>query len=333
ALYQFKFQPVAWYITIGWIAFGLFLYYAIFEKRAAVFEPQVILPGIQAVTEEGKTCIMVALHNPDTVDILLNIAIPVARRRSKPILAVTVVDVPRQMPIHEGMRFAHHKEPLLIRAKKIAAERKIDLSTQLIIAHRPSDGILASIEQHHAEALIMGWKGYTNAKDRIFGEIADRIIRFATCDLMVLKIGEKLEMQRCLLPTSGGPNAKLAASILSAINKEMKMTITAGYIIPENATPKQKVEGMRQMEATLANLKPKGKCEKKLIEAKAIAGGIASASRDYDLVVIGAAKEPFFRKMLFGEIPEKVARFSPTSVLVVKKYEGLVKSILKKVLG
>ena len=50
-------------------------------------------------------------------------------------------------------------------------------------------------------------------------------------------------------------------------------------------------------------------------------------------MVIGAAKEPFFRKMLFGEIPEKVARFSPTSVLVVKRYEGTVKSILKKAMG
>ena len=52
-----------------------------------------------------------------------------------------------------------------------------------------------------------------------------------------------------------------------------------------------------------------------------------------DLVVIGAAKEPFFKKMLFGEIPEKVARYSPSSVLVVKKFEGVVKSILKKVMG
>ncbi|MFQ5737688.1 MAG: universal stress protein [Acidobacteriota bacterium] len=60
---------------------------------------------------------------------------------------------------------------------------------------------------------------------------------------------------------------------------------------------------------------------------------MAAASRDFDLVVIGAAKEPFFRKMLFGEIPERVARYSPTSVLVVKRYEGLVKSLLKKTFG
>jgi nucleotide-binding universal stress UspA family protein len=50
-------------------------------------------------------------------------------------------------------------------------------------------------------------------------------------------------------------------------------------------------------------------------------------------VVIGAAREPLFQKILFGEIPEKVARYSPTTVLVVKKYEGVVKSLLKKIFG
>ena len=54
---------------------------------------------------------------------------------------------------------------------------------------------------------------------------------------------------------------------------------------------------------------------------------------NYDLVVIGAAKEPLFRKMLLGEIPEKVARHSPASVLVVKRYEGAVRSLVKKLMG
>jgi hypothetical protein len=34
-----------------------------------------------------------------------------------------------------------------------------------------------------------------------------------------------------------------------------------------------------------------------------------------------------------GEIPEKVARYSPASVLIVKRYEGPVKSLVKQVLG
>jgi nucleotide-binding universal stress UspA family protein len=180
---------------------------------------------------------------------------------------------------------------------------------------------------------MMGWKGYSNARDRVFGEIADKVIRLAPCDLMVLKIGEKKGTRSCLLPTSGGPNAKLASHVLTAISESLDLEVTAGYIVPEGATEPQRQEGELRIEETLAKTVSAMKYKKRLIEAKSVAGGIARASRDYDLVVIGAAKEPIFRKMLFGEIPEKVARFSPTSVLMVKKYEGVVKSVFKRVMG
>ncbi len=44
--------------------------------------------------------------------------------------------------------------------------------------------------------------------------------------------------------------------------------------------------------------------------------------------VIGAAKEPVFRKMHIGEIPQKVARYS-----LVKRYEGPVKTLFKRIMG
>jgi nucleotide-binding universal stress UspA family protein len=179
----------------------------------------------------------------------------------------------------------------------------------------------------------MGWKGYTNAKDRIFGEIADRVIRLVTCNLMVVKLTDEIKFEKCLLPTSGGPNAKLASEILDAIAKETEIKVTAGYIIPEEANDLQKSSGRLRIDETLKGMQTQFVYEKKLIASKSIAGGIAKTSKNFDLVIIGAAKEPFFRKMLFGEIPEKVARFSPTSVVMVKKYEGVVKSLLKRVLG
>ena len=150
---------------------------------------------------------------------------------------------------------------------------------------------------------------------------------------MMLKIGESKKINNCFLPTAGGPNARLASTILDAIAKDLKLSVTAGFIVQENATPEQIKIGNQGIKATLNNLDPAIEQNEKLIKSKSIAGGIAKASRDYDLVVIGAAKEPLSHKILFGEIPEKVARFSPTSVLVVKRYEGIVKNILKKVLG
>jgi nucleotide-binding universal stress UspA family protein len=150
---------------------------------------------------------------------------------------------------------------------------------------------------------------------------------------MVLKSENTDPIKNCFLPTAGGPNALLASDILNLLATHQKMTVTAGYIVSEGAAEEERVQGYQKIEETLKAMDNRLVKNKRLIESQSIAGGIAKASRDFDLVVIGAAKEPFFRKMLFGEIPEKVARYSPCSVLVVKKYEGVVKNLLKKILG
>ena len=333
ALYQFNFQPIAWFVTIGWIAVGLLLYYAVFEKQAAVIEPQVLLPGKPVLEADNAPSVLVALHNPDNVGTLMKIGMSVARQRQIRLIITSVVTVPRQVPIHEGLRYAHHKEPLFTEAKKIASQQNMRPETDLIIAHNAADGILAAVNKHNAEVLVIGWKGFTNARDRIFGEIADRIIRHAPCDLLVLKMGEKDEWGKCLLPTAGGPNAQLAASILNSMAKDFNMSVTAGYILNENAPAEERKIAEERMDDALLRLNSEMELNKKIFESRSVAGGIAKASRQYDLIVIGAAKEPLFKKMLFGEIPEKVARYSPNSVLVVKKYEGVIKNIIKRVLG
>ncbi len=333
ALYQFNFQPIAWYVTAGWIAVGLLMYYAVFEKRSEPFRPQVILASANSRDKDDEKSVLVSLHNPDNILSLLQLAASVAKQRGLKLTAISVVEVPRQMPIHEGMRFTHHRQALLNQARQIAKEHHIELKTDLIIAHHAYDGILEAVEHHRADALIMGWKGYTNARDRIFGEVADHVIRFATCDLLLLKLGVTLEFDRCLFPAAGGPNAQLAATVLKGYADEHPLSLTAAYIVPPGADEEKRREGEEFLDTSMENLEGTLDYKKKIIEAKTIAGGIARASKDYDLVVIGATREPITRKILFGEIPEKVARFSPTSVLVVKKYEGAVKSILKKMLG
>ena len=42
---------------------------------------------------------------------------------------------------------------------------------------------------------------------------------------------------------------------------------------------------------------------------------------------------PIFLQALFGEMPEKVARYPRPSVLVVKQYEGHVRSMFKRLFG
>ena len=332
AIYQFTFQPLAWYVTLGWIAVGLVLYYGYFEKQAAAVRPQILERPLPARLPAGNA-VVVPLHNPDHVDLLLDFARPVAAARREKVLAYSVVEVPRQLPIHEGLRFAHHREGLLDTARKHAARHHYPIATDLVVAHQAHDGILAGAKRYNADLLVMGWKGYTDTRDRMFGEVADQVIRHAPCDLALLKVASKTPPKRCLFPTAGGAHAQLAAEMLNALAPSLGLTVTACYVVSPDALPEERQLADRWIQKTVERLDPALDVETKLIEARSIAGGIAMESRDYDLVVLGAAREPYLQQVIFGEIPEKVARFSPASVLVVKRFEGHVRSLLKRALG
>jgi amino acid transporter/nucleotide-binding universal stress UspA family protein len=332
ALYQFTFQPLAWYVTIGWVLVGLLLYYGYFEKQAAAVKPQVLETPVPRRAAREDT-VVVPLHNPDTAGILLDYAEPIAKARQKALVAFSVVEVPRQLPIHEGMRFMHHREGLLKAAREHAAREQIEVETDLVIAHRASDGILSGAKRYGADFMVMGWKGYTDTRDRIFGEVADNVIRHAPCDLALLKLASPERPKRCLFPTAGGPHARLAAEMLNVLAPAFGMSVTACYVVAPDASEEERTEADRWIQKTLERIEVDIDVERKLIEAKTVAGGIAKESKDYDLVVLGAAREPFLSQVMFGEIPEKVARFSPASVLVVKRYEGHVRSMVKRVLG
>ena len=179
----------------------------------------------------------------------------------------------------------------------------------------------------------MGWKGYTNTRERIFGEVADQVIRNAPCDLALLKIESFDTPKRCLFPTAGGPNALLAAEILNALAPAFGMTVTVCQVVDRNASSEARTEAHHWIDKTLGRMDSNVHVERLLIESKSIAGGIARASKEFDLVVLGAARMPVFQQVLFGEIPEKVARYSPASVLVIKEYEGRIRSLFKRTFG
>jgi nucleotide-binding universal stress UspA family protein len=332
AVYQFSFQPLAWYVTGGWILLGLILYYGYFQKQAAGVQPQILAPSRVPVVVE-RDALVVPLHNPDHVPALLNYAKPIAKARALRTVAMSVVQVPRQLPIHEGLRFAHHREALLKKGREHAISQGVDLETELVVAHQAHDGILAGARRSGADLLVMGWKGYTDTRDRIFGEVTDQVIRNAPCDLALLKVESAELPKRCLFPTAGGAHALLAAELLNILAPAFGMSITACQVVEPNAGAQARAESHHWIDKTLGRIGPEVAVDRLLIESESVAGGIAKASKDFDLVVLGAAREPIFQQVLFGEIPKKVARYSPASVLVVKQYEGHVRSMFKRTFG
>ena len=149
----------------------------------------------------------------------------------------------------------------------------------------------------------------------------------------MLKIEKPERPKRCLFPTTGGPHNRLAAEVLNVLAPALGMSVTACYVVPPNASRAELVEAEIRLGKTLERLELDLPVTRKVIESKSIAGGIAKESLEYDLVVLGSTRDRFIRQVMFWEIPEKVARYSPASVLVLRRYEGRIRSLLKRAFG
>jgi len=103
--------------------------------------------------------------------------------------------------------------------------------------------------------------------------------------------------------------------------------------VEPNASEDDRETARQWIQKTIRLTNLEGKTDMRLLEGKKVATTLVRTTADYDLVVMGASREGVFSNVLFGEIPEKVARYSQSPVMIVQRYEGPVKSLVKRVMG
>jgi len=333
AVYQFNFDVRAWYIAAAWIVVGLFIYFVYFEKVTTADMPQVLEVQQARNTGPHSYRIVVPLHNPGHVIPLMQLAIPIARAHQGEIIVLGVVDIPMSLPAHEGMRFVHHKMPLLKMAMDYGNGLGVETRSAVRIAHQVWDGILHAAEAEKANLILMGWKGYTTTRDRIMGEVTDKVVRYAPCDLITVKLMGERPIHRILMTTSGGPHATLAAEYIGILHDAEGCEVNCCYVVQPNASEEERETARQWIRKTVHLTHLEGKGEPRLLEGRRVATTLVRAGSEYDLIALGASREGLFSNVLFGEIPEKVARYSQTPVMIVQRYEGRVKSLVKKIMG
>lgn len=333
AIYQYTFDPIPWLVVAGWTIGGLFLFFAVIEPKVRQAGPQVLeIEKPETEEEDDRFRIVVPLANPDSVENLISIAAAIAKPKNGVIIALAVALVPEQLPIHEGIKLTQHVKPLIRKARAVAGDLGVELHGELQIAHALQHPMINSVQDHKADLMIMGWKGFSRTRDKIFGEITDYMIRHCPCDLAVVK-NVPGDISRILFATSGGPHATLGATFTRDIAKQKNASIDACVVIPANAGQDDEKEALERIEKSTEALYADMKPGQLVIKADSVAAGIAKASKEFDLVVIGAAPIKPFKYAIAGEIPEKVARYSPRSVMLIRKWQGPVIGLFRKLFG
>jgi len=281
-------------------------------------EPSYAIYQTQApATGQGR--ILVLLHNPQTAEVLLQVAGAIAQDRNYELECLQVITVPCSQAPDQAVVKTTRPRRTLRRAEHFGRQHNIPVHTQIRVSHDVAQAVLETIKQRHIDLAIMGWRGKTVAPGRVFGDVVDTVIRQAPCEVIVVKRGDTSHFNRWLVPVAGGPNAKRAFEIIPALvrlGKSPEVNVCKVFSTVNAASESTTLSD------SVENLERRLVCP---IAAKPIWGShIADAvmmlawKERTEVLLIGASREGLLQQAIKGNIPEAIARKSNCTVILFK---------------
>ncbi|MEH2437464.1 MAG: chloride channel protein [Nostoc sp.] len=270
----------------------------------------------------GNGRLLVPVANPETAGILLQMAAAIARDRHYEIDCVQVMLIPRHSSPSETQVRTTKSRRLLRQAEVLAKKWKIPLHTQIRVTHDVAQAILETINEEHIDLILMGWEGSTSTPGLIFGNVVETIIRQATCEVVLVKLGTTgYSFNRWLVPMAGGPNSPLAIKLLPALitlGNDPKIRLTQVF------KPSELKPDMSVSEQAIRHLMRRRKLSSSVValpvQANSVAEGVINLvkTEGYDVVVLGASQEGLLQQAIQGNIPEAIASGVESTVILVR---------------
>ena len=280
--------------------------------------------------------VLVPISNPNTIEQLVSIAAPIAKGQNGDILLLKVVTVPRQMsPTSYQDSTIEREEVLLRRARKVVESQGVHAHAVIRVGYDVARAILETSRKHKCNLTVMGWKGHSTNREKMLGTITDAVVNFIRTDIILAKFVEDGPIKRILLPTAGGEHAQCAEQYASIMASQNNGELTVCQVVSPDSSQdeiKQRRDFLASSIKRIRKDRVKIKVQSEILENESIARGIIEASEDYDAIMVGAAGRSIYHGILFGNIPEEVARNVDKTVIMVKHYHP-VKALMGRVVG
>ncbi|MFN3360927.1 MAG: chloride channel protein, partial [Pseudanabaenaceae cyanobacterium] len=272
----------------------------------------------------GRRKVLVLVNNPKTVETLMHIARSIAQVQDYEMECLHVITVNRARAPMETPVAVGKGRRLLRQCQNLAKQWGIDLHTQIRTAHDVVQAVLDVTRENRIGVILLGWRGKDFTPGRVFGDVVDTLIRQAPCHVLVVRLDKELKpvgtWNRWLVPIGGGPNAQVA--IQEFLPGLIKLGTAPQIELCQVFRQDQNTTDDRLMQADADFLKAKTHCpvHTNKIVSNAIADSIITCAHqlEIDTIVLGASREGFLKQVVQGNIPERIARGSPCTVILLR---------------
>ncbi|HWQ65030.1 MAG TPA: universal stress protein [Methanospirillum sp.] len=207
----------------------------------------------------------------------------------------------------------------------------IDVRTE-VVTGIPLQEIIKASKKY--DLMVMGTTGRAGVSLMLLGSVAQKVIRFASCPVLVIRGDQQgdLACHRILIPTDGTaitrPAIMHGLEMARTFNAEVTaLSVSRGRSIPiplhrnvELFTPdaaQDAVDSVADMGLEL------GITVKTTVAMGSVANEIIQASTGHDLLVMGTSGRTGYEYLRLGSVAEKTVRHARCPVLVVRAPETI----------
>ena len=142
------------------------------------------------------------------------------------------------------------------------------------------------------------------------------------------------QVQRVLIPTSGGPNVQFAAQLVGYLAEQNELEVTALYATSDKksvhksaaTTKDDAADSALKSVAAAMQLPSTAELKNKVVSGRNKAEVILNeAQRGYNLIVMGASEQRQSNSTMFNLLVDRVVQEAPCATLVVKSYSPIPK--------
>jgi amino acid transporter/nucleotide-binding universal stress UspA family protein len=315
----FMIEPMAFYIGIIWILIGAYIYRFTGAEKAILERPMEMEEMPKAISKEKWDRYRVLVPCKMAADRpLVEFASIMAKEGGGDLSLLNIIEIPKATPASAvGFLDVQDQIKQMEQLERIGKKHHVDTDAKLLISGEVAPTIVDISRREDIEMIVLGWQGFSKL-GTVMGTNLDRIVANADADVVVFKIaGLKKEVKNITLLHGHGWHVSHAAKLAARYAKRFDAKVTVLHVCDQEVS----TEEDRNQLATLEKIiKDEGAhVDTQFVHNPDIVMGVVDNTATSDLLFMGAADLGMFGRTLFGDLPDRIAKFVRCPVAMVKK--------------